>query len=142
MERSHTRMTCECPQRDRQVRDKKGRLERRVKEYLNLFWILSIPKSTHIGEIQSYFQIFLSKISFQLLQGHDGRASPHRVELNTERKSNQIYSALLAAPTGFVPVLLNSLHVPLGPWAARVTLDRLAEKPSLCSLAILSRISS
>ena len=44
-------MICECPQRGRQVRDKKGRLERRVKEYLNLFWILSIPKSTHIGEI-------------------------------------------------------------------------------------------
>lgn len=63
-----------------------------------------------------------------MLRGHDGRASPHRIELNTERKSDQIYSALLAAPTGFVPVLLNSLYVPLGPWAARATLNGLGRK--------------
>ena len=76
------------------------------------------------------------------MQGHDGRASLHKAELNTEGKSDQIFSALMTAPTGFVPALCNTLHVPLGPWAAGAMLDGPVEEPSPWSLAILSRISS
>lgn len=76
------------------------------------------------------------------MQGHDGRESLHKAELNTEGKSDQIYSALMTASTGFVPALCNTLHVALGPRAAGAMLDGLVEKPSPWSLAVLCRISS
>lgn len=112
MERSHTRMICGCPRWGRHTGTKR-QTERSMAEYLNLFWILSIPKSPHIGETVLLFVMGLSKVSVSSCCGYDGRASPHRIELNKE-KSDQIYSALLAAPTGFCSSLIIHFLCPIG----------------------------